>query len=422
MTTNNRWHDYVVAKAQEAQRASRPLATASTDVKDAALAAMAQALVDRTGDLLEANAQDLAGAEEKGLTKAMIDRLTLTGERIEEMAGGLREVAALADPVGEVLSMWRRPNGLEIGRIRVPLGVVGIIYESRPNVTADTAGLCLKSGNAVVLRGGSEAIHSNSAIAAIISSAATGAGIPAGAIQFLEETDRAVVNAMLKLDTYIDVIIPRGGEGLIRAVTEASTIPVLKHDKGLVHIYIDAEADHGMAEDIVINAKTQRPGVCNAVETLLVHDAIAPTLLPSLLKALQERSVEIRGCPTTKALGDDVISATEEDWDTEYLDLILAVKVVASYEEALSHIERYGSRLTEAIITTNYATARRFLREVDSACVFANASTRFTDGNQFGLGAEMGVSTSKLHVRGPVGLADLTSVKYIIFGDGQVRS
>jgi glutamate-5-semialdehyde dehydrogenase len=422
MTTNNPWHAYVVERAQEAKRASRRLATVSTGVKDAALHVMAQALVDGTDELLEANAKDLAGAEEKGLTKAMIDRLALDGGRIEDMASGLREVAALPDPVGEVLSMWRRPNGIEVGRIRVPLGVVGIIYESRPNVTADTAGLCLKSGNSVVLRGGSEAIHSNTAVARIISAAATDAGIPSGAVQFLEETDRAVVEAMLKLDTLIDVIIPRGGEGLIRAVTEASTIPVLKHDKGLVHIYIDAEADHGMAEDIVINAKTQRPGVCNAVETLLVHDAIAPTLLPSLLKSLRGRGVEIRGCPKTQSLGDDVAAATEEDWDAEYLDLILSVKVVADYEEALTHIEQHGSGLTEAIITTSYATARRFLREVDSACVFANASTRFTDGNQFGLGAEMGVSTSKLHVRGPVGLADLTSVKYIIFGDGQVRS
>ncbi|MFQ5893615.1 MAG: glutamate-5-semialdehyde dehydrogenase [Nitrospinota bacterium] len=422
MAEKNPWHAHVVEKAEEARRSTRRLATLSTAVKNAALHAMAQALVDQAPALLEANGKDLDQAEEKGLTKAMIDRLALTEGRIEEMATGLREVAALTDPVGEVLSMWRRPNGLEVGRVRVPLGVVGVIYESRPNVTADTAGLCLKSGNAVLLRGGSEAIHANTAIATIIREAAAAEGVPPGAIQFLEETDRAVVGAMLTLDRYIDVIIPRGGEGLIRAVTEASTIPVLKHDKGLVHIYIDADADHGMAEDIVLNAKTQRPGVYNVVETLLIHDAIAPTLLPSLLKALQERGVEIRGCPTTQALGDAVVAATEEDWDTEYLDLILAVKVVEGYDEAVSHIEQYGSRLTEAIITTNYTTAKRFLREVDSACVFVNASTRFTDGHQFGLGAEMGVSTSKLHVRGPVGLADLTSVKYIAFGDGQVRT
>ena len=422
MTEKNPWDAYVSAKAEEAKRASRSLAALSTAVKDAALLAMAQALVDQTKVLLEANAEDLVGAEEKGLTKAMIDRLTLTEARVEEMARGLSEVAALPDPVGEVLGTWRRPNGLEVGRVRVPLGVIGIIYESRPNVTSDTAGLCLKSGNAVILRGGSEAIHSNAAIAGVIKQAAAEAGIPAGAIQFLEETDRAVVSAMLKLDKLIDVIIPRGGEGLVRAVTEASTIPVLKHDKGLVHIYIDVEADHAMAEDIVINAKTQRPGVCNAVETLLVHEAIAPTLLPSLLKELQQRGVEIRGCEKTQALGDDVVPATEEDWDAEHLDLILSVKVLDSYEEALTHIERHSSRLTEAIITNNYATARRFLREVDSACVFVNASTRFTDGNEFGLGAEMGVSTSKLHVRGPVGVADLTSVKYFIFGDGQVRT
>lgn len=422
MTEANTWHTYMLSKAEEARRASHSLATVSTAVKDAALDAMAQALINNKKGLLEANAKDLAGAEEKGLTKAMIDRLTLTEARIEEMADGLREVMALPDPVGEVLCMWKRPNGLEVGRIRVPLGVIGIIYESRPNVTADTAGLCLKSGNAVILRGGSEAIHSNKAIAHIIKEAAVDSGIPEGAIQFIEETDRAVVNAMLKLDKYIDVIIPRGGEGLIRAVTEASTIPVIKHDKGLVHIYIDAEADHSMAEDILVNAKTQRPGVCNAVETLLVHNAIAPTILPSLLKALQEKGVEIRGCPKTQAIGNDVVPATEEDWDTEYLDLILAVKVVESFELAVEHIHRYSSRLTEAIITTNYASARRFLREVDSSCVFVNASTRFTDGNQFGLGAEMGVSTSKLHARGPVGLADLTSVKYFIFGDGQVRT
>ena len=352
----------------------------------------------------------------------MIDRLTLTDARVKDMADGLREVMALPDPVGEVLKMWRRPNGLEVGRLRVPLGVIGIIYESRPNVTADTAGLCLKSGNAVILRGGSEAIHSNKAIATVIQEAAAGEGIPQGAIQFIEETDRAVVNAMLKLDSYIDVIIPRGGEGLVKAVTEASTIPVLKHDKGLVHIYIDAEADPGMAEEILVNAKTQRPGVCNAVETLLIHSAIAPSLLPLLLKALQDKGVEIRGCPKTQALGRDIMPATDEDWETEYLDLILSVKVVESYDDAVEHIHRYSSRLTEAIVTTNYSTARRFLREVDSSCVFVNASTRFTDGNQFGLGAEMGVSTSKLHARGPVGLADLTSVKYFIFGDGQVRT
>jgi glutamate-5-semialdehyde dehydrogenase len=422
MTAANPWHSYMVTKAEEARRASHILATLSSTVKDAALEAMAQALIDRQGELIKANTRDLAGAEEKGLTKAMIDRLTLTEARIEEMAQGLREVKALLDPVGEVLKMWKRPNGLEIGRIRVPLGVIGIIYESRPNVTADTAGLCLKSGNAVILRGGSEAIHSNKAIASVIQESASQNKIPQGAIQFIEETDRAVVNAMLKLDKYIDVIIPRGGEGLIRAVTEASTIPVIKHDKGLVHIYIDAEADHSMAEDILINAKTQRPGVCNAVETLLVHNSIAQTLLPSLLKALQERGVEIRGCPRTQDFGDDVVPATEQDWDTEYLDLILSVKVVDSFEETIEHIHLYSSRLTEAIITTNYATARRFLREVDSSCVFVNASTRFTDGNQFGLGAEMGVSTSKLHARGPVGLADLTSVKYFIFGDGQVRT
>ena len=422
MTETNPWQAYMLSKAEDARRAAHSLATIDTAVKDAALLAMAEALVNQKAKLIEANAKDLAGAEEKGLTKAMIDRLTLTDSRIEEMAKGLREIVALPDPVGEVLSIWRRPNGLEVGQVRVPLGVVGIIYESRPNVTADTAGLCIKSGNAVILRGGSEAIHSNSAIASLIRGAATSAGIPGGAIQFIEETDRSIVNVMLKLDKHIDVIIPRGGEGLIRAVTEASTIPVLKHDKGLVHIYIDAEADHTMSEDIVINAKTQRPGVCNAVETLLVHDAVAQTLLPSLLKALQERGVEIRGCPKTQACGTGVVPATEEDWDTEYLDLVLSVKVVGSYEEAVEHIHRYSSRLTEAIITTNYATARRFLREVDSACVFVNASTRFTDGNQFGLGAEMGVSTSKLHARGPVGLADLTSVKYIIFGDGQVRT
>ncbi|MFV1951104.1 MAG: glutamate-5-semialdehyde dehydrogenase [Nitrospinota bacterium] len=407
--------------ARRAKAASRGLANLSTKIKNDALLEMARSLEEKTDLLLNANEKDINYAREKGLSSAMIDRLTLNPSRIGAMAEGLREVALLPDPVGEVIRMWRRPNNLQIGKIRVPIGVIGIIYESRPNVTVDAASLCLKSGNAVILRGGSESINSNIAIADILIEAGNSAEIPTGSIQLIDITDRSIVNEMLKMDTFIDLIIPRGGHGLIRNVVEHSTIPVIKHDKGLCHVYVDSEADLKMAERIAFNAKVQRPSVCNAMETLLVHREVADRFLPDMLKRFKDAGVEIRGCPKTKDIFHDVKDAAEADWDTEYLDLILSVRVVDNIDEAISHITRYGSMLSEAIITSNYNMARKFLQEIDSASVYVNASTRFTDGNQFGLGAEMGISTQKLHCRGPMGLEELTSTKYIIFGDGQIR-
>ena len=407
--------------AQQAKRAAKRLAHLSTSVKNSALSYMADGLEAQKEKIKQENEKDLAYARSKGLSSAMIDRLLLNDKRIQGMAKGLREVALLPDPVGEVIRMWRRPNGLEIGKVRVPLGVIGIIYESRPNVTADTAGLCLKSGNAVILRGGSEAIHSNVCIAKILAESAQKAGIPEYAIQLIKTTDRQAIYEMLKLDKYIDVIIPRGGEELIRTVTENSTIPVIKHDKGLCHVYVDNEANLKMAEEIAYNAKVQRPGVCNAMETLLVHQEVAPKFLPPLIQRYRQAGVEVRGCEQTRAMVPEVKPATEADWDTEYLDLILSIKIVTGLDEALEHIARHGSMLSEAIVTENYTKARRFLQEVDAASVYVNASTRFTDGNEFGLGAEIGISTQKLHARGPVGLEELTSTKYIIYGSGQVR-
>jgi glutamate-5-semialdehyde dehydrogenase len=351
----------------------------------------------------------------------MVDRLLLNDQRIQVMSKGLREVAALPDPVGEVMRMWKRPNNLQIGKVRVPIGVIGIIYESRPNVTADAASLCLKAGNAVVLRGGSEAIHSNAAIARILSESAKEAGVPVEAIQFIEFPDREAVMHLLKMDRYLDLIIPRGGEGLIRTVSENSTIPVIKHDKGVCHTYVDRYADLRMAESITMNAKCQRPGVCNAMETLLVHEAIAGAFLTRMGKRLLEAGVEIRGCPRTRELITESIDVSEEDWTTEYNDLILSVRVVDSLPQAIEHITQYGSQHSEAIVTQDYARARRFLTEVDASAVYVNASTRFTDGYEFGLGAEIGISTNRLHARGPMGLEDLTSYKFIIFGDGQIR-
>lgn len=408
--------------AQDAKLASRKMGGISAQIKNDALLRMAEDLINNTDKLVEANSKDLVYAKEKGLSKAMQDRLMINKDRIKKMADSLREVALLNDPVGEIVKMWRRPNGLQIGKLRTPIGVIGIIYESRPNVTADAASLCLKSGNAVILRGGSEAIHSNVAIADILIKAATESGLPPKALQLIDTTDRAAVQELLKMDDYIDLIIPRGGHSLIRTVVENSSIPVIKHDKGLCHVYIDSKADLKMGEEIAYNAKTQRPSVCNAMETLLVHKDVAKKFLPSMIKRFKESDVLVRGCPKTVEIVKDIEEASEEDWNTEYLDLILSVKVVESLNEALEHIACFGSMLSESIVTTDYNRSWRFLREVDAAAVFVNASTRFTDGNQFGLGAEMGISTQKLHCRGPMGLEELTSTKYIIFGNGQIRN
>jgi glutamate-5-semialdehyde dehydrogenase len=413
--------DLVKAKARAAREAARVLALCPTKLKNDALVQMAHGLVEKTEALLEANRADVERARSRGATRAFLDRLTLTETRLEEMAQGLREIAALPDPVGTVVEAWRRPSGIEISRVRVPLGVVGFIYESRPNVTADAAGLCVKSGNAVVLRGGSEAIESNTMVAAVLAKAVEKAGAPADSIQFIDTTDREAVATLLELDGLVDLIIPRGGEEFVRWVAERSRVPVLKHDKGLVHVFVDASADPAMAVQIVLNAKAQRPSVCNALETLLVHGEIAPRLLPVLAARLAEAGVELRGCPRTRALVPSVRPATEADWDTEYLDLILAVRIVDDLDAALAHIQRHGTGLAEAIVTNDLSHARRFTREVDAAAVLVNASTRLVDGGQFGMGAEMGVSTSRVHARGPVGVRELTTTKFVVVGDGQVR-
>jgi glutamate-5-semialdehyde dehydrogenase len=411
----------VEAKARAAKGAARLLALCSTKIKNEALLQMARSLEEKTATILEANRSDLEQARGGGFSKAFLDRLTLTENRVEEMAQGLRQIAQLPDPVGEVVKMWRRPNGMEISKVRVPIGVIGVIYEARPNVTADAAGLCLKSGNAVVLRGGSEAIESNAMIASVLAKGVEKAGAPPDAIQFIGTPDREAVMVLLSLDRYVDLIIPRGGEEFVRMVGAKATVPVLKHDKGLCHVYIDEDADLRMASEIVLNAKVQRPGVCNAMETLLLHQSVAPQFLPSIAPRLVEAGVELRGCATTRVLAPQAIEATDADWNTEYLDLILSIKVVGSFEEAVAHIQQHGSGLAEAIVTSNYHRARAFARVVDAACVFINASTRLADGNQFGMGAEMGISTSKLHARGPVGVEELTTTKFVVFGDGQVR-
>lgn len=412
----------VLAQGKKAKEAARVLAGISSGTKDRALHAMARALEEEKDRILAANAIDMAEGKDRGLSKAMLDRLMLNEARIEEMAAGLRAIAALADPVGEVTSMWTRPNGLQIGRVRVPLGVVGIIYESRPNVTADAAGLCVKTGNAVLMRGGAEAFNSNLAITEVISRAAEEAGIPAGAIQLVQVKDREAVNVMLKMNQYLDVLIPRGGAGLIQTVIENATVPVIETGVGNCHVYVDEDAEIDMALNIVVNAKTQRPGVCNAMETLLVHEKIAPRFLPLVAEKLSSLNVELRGCEKSRNIVPWMKEATEEDWATEYLDLILAVRVVDSFEQAVEHIHTYGTKHSEAIVTQNYRRAREFLRIVDAAAVYVNASTRFTDGFQYGLGAEIGISTQKLHARGPMGLEALTTIKYIVFGDGQVRT
>ncbi len=411
----------IEALTGQAREAARDMALASTEVKNRALQAMAHGLLDRQEEILQANAQDLTAAEGKGHSSAFLDRLRLSPERVRSMARGLEEVAVLPDPVGEVAAMERRPNGLWVGRMRVPLGVIAVIYESRPNVTADVSGLCLKAGNAVLLRGGSEAIQSNTAIAAVLTASAEVAGLPKGVVGIVKTTDRAAVHALLKLDRHIDLVIPRGGEQLVRTVKEMSTIPVIAHEKGLCHIYVDAKADLPMAEEVVFNAKVERPGVCNAMETLLVHEQIAAEVLPKLATRLEAAGVEFRGCSATRAILPHVKQATESDWETEYLDLILSVKVVRSFEEAVAHIRQYGSGLAEGIVTADHSRAMRFLREVDAGTVFVNASTRFADGGEFGMGAEIGISTQKLHARGPMGLKELTCEKFIVLGEGQVR-
>lgn len=411
----------VVEKAKRAKEAARRLAYMSTKEKNDGLLAMAAALEANMAEILDANARDLEAGRAKGLSGALLDRLMLNEARVKEMAQGLRDVVRLPDPVGEVTAMWLRPNGLEVGQMRVPLGVVGIIYEARPNVTVDAAGLCLKAGNAVVLRGGSEAIHSNTAITRIIAQAACHAGIPEGAVEFIDRTEREAAQVLMRLNEYVDVLIPRGGAGLIQTVVKTATVPVIETGVGNCHTYVDQFADLKKAEPIVINAKCQRPGVCNAMETLLVHRSVAPSFLPAVAERLKERGVEIRGCAETLKHVPWAALATENDWHTEFLDLILAVRVVAGLDEAIDHIYRYGTKHSEAIVTENYTNARRFLKQIDAAAVYVNASTRFTDGGQFGFGAEIGISTQKLHARGPMGLKELTTIKYIVFGEGQVR-
>ncbi len=412
---------YVKEKALKAKKASRILANLSTKVKNDALITMAEEIEKRAEDLIKENKKDIESAEKKGISKAMIDRLTLNPKRIKEMAEGLREVAQLPDPVGEIMKIWRRPNGMEVGKMRVPIGVIGIIYEARPNVTADATSLCMKSGNAVILRGGSEAINSNKAIVSILSKAAEKSGVPGDAITFIDIPDRQAVNEMLKLEEHIDLIIPRGGEGLIRAVVENSKIPVIKHYKGVCHVYVDSEADLKMAEEICFNAKVQRPGTCNAMETMLVNKEIAKKFLPKIVKRLKDSKVELRGCKETVKLISGLKNASEEDWHNEYLDLILNIKIVKDMDDAMDHIATYGSQHSDAIVTNNHQKAMRFLREVDSSAVFVNASTRLNDGFQFGLGAEIGISTTRIHARGPMGLEELTCPKFIVFGNGQLR-
>jgi glutamate-5-semialdehyde dehydrogenase len=413
--------ELVETRARAAREAARTLALANARVKSEALLQMARGVEEKAPAILEANRMDLERVRGQGHPRAFLDRLTLTDVRVEAMATGIRQVAALPDPVGETVRGWRRPNGIEIARVRVPFGVIGFIYESRPNVTADAAALCVKSGNACVLRGGKEAIESNAVLAAVLAKGLEKAGLPPEAIGFVDVPDREAVDVLIRLDRYIDLVVPRGGEAFVRLVAERATVPVLKHDKGLCHVYVDAGADLEMAADIAVNAKAQRPGVCNAMETLLVHADAAAAFLPAAAARLRDAGVELRGCRRTIELVPAARPATDADWDTEYLDLVLAVRVVPSFEEAVRHIGRHGSGLAEAIVTRDYQRARRFVAEVDAACVLVNASTRLVDGQQFGMGAELGISTSKLHARGPVGLEELTTTKFVVTGSGQLR-
>ena len=408
--------------AQQARQAAMEVARCPSDQKNKALLKIAEKLEQNAEQIKKENAIDVDAGKAAGLSEAMIDRLTITDATISGMAEGLREVVQLEDPVGSLGNSWLRPNGLQVAKMRIPLGVIGIIYESRPNVTIDAAGLCLKAGNAVVLRGGSEALHSNQALAATVSEALKETGLPEKAVQVVATRDRSAVNALLQQEENIDLIIPRGGEGLIRFVVANSKIPVLKHYKGVCHVFVDASAELNMAVDIAYNAKVHRPGVCNAMETLLVHEAVAGEFLPKMKAKYDEAGVALRGCPKTCGILPGIAVAEEDDWPREYLELICAVKVVEGMTDALDHIRQYGSNHTEAIVTTDYGRARRFLKEADASVVLVNASTRFNDGGQLGLGAEIGISTSKLHAFGPMGLEELTTTKFIVFGDGQVRS
>ncbi len=412
---------YIDKTVSDAQKASRLTSIASTSLKNAALEQMALNLINNKSMMMTENEKDLKAAEENGLSSAMLDRLRLTDSRIEAMAEGIREVISLSDPVGEITEEIVRPNGLDIKKVRVPIGVIIIIYESRPNVTADAASLCLKTGNATILRGGKESIHSNIAIYRQISAALEKVGLDKNAIQVIETADREAVDHLLKADEYVDLVIPRGGEGLIRNVVENSTIPVIKHYKGVCHVYVDEFADLDMAREVCLNSKLQRPGTCNAMETMLVHEKISETFLPVVFKGMSEAGVELRGCEKSRKILPDIKQATEEDWPSEYLEKILSVKVVSSIDDAIEHISTYGSSHSDCIITEDKTNAKKFTNEVDSAAVYVNASTRFTDGFEFGMGAEIGISTDKLHARGPMGLKELTSYKYIVHGTGQIR-
>ena len=412
---------YMEQVGRQARAASRAIARADSNAKNKALTVMAQAIQRDSAKLLEANAKDLAAAVAAGLDSAMLDRLTLSEKGVVSMAEGLLQIAALPDPVGEITDLNYRPSGIQVGKMRVPLGVIGIIYEARPNVTADAAGLCLKSGNAAILRGGSEAMHSNQAIAACVREGLKAAALPETAVQVIETTDRAAVGELITMREYVDVIVPRGGKGLIERLMNEARIPVIKHLHGVCHVYIDDKADIQKAIKIADNAKTSRYGTCNTMETLLVAEAVAHTVLPPLCKIYLEKGVELRGCAASQAIVPEMKAATEEDWHTEYLAPILSVRIVKDIDAAMEHINTYGSQHTESIVTEDYTRARRFLREVDSSSVMVNASTRFADGFEYGLGAEIGISTDKIHARGPVGLEGLTSQKYIVLGDGQVR-
>jgi len=413
---------YLLGIGERAREASRRMGRAETAAKNRALTAIAEALEADVAELMAENRKDLDAGRRRDLDDASLDRLELNEKRIKAMADGLREITALADPVGEITGLTYRPSGIQVGRMRVPLGVIGIIYESRPNVTADAAALCLKSGNACILRGGSEAIHSNKAIAGCIRAGLVKSGLPQDAVQLIGTTDRAAVGELIRLERHVDVIVPRGGKGLIERIAAESRIPVIKHLDGICHVYIDDTADPEKAIRVALNAKTQRYGVCNAMETLLVAEGIAAAILPRLTTQLREKGVELRGCPKTMDMAAACKPASEEDWDTEYLAPILSIRVVAGLDEALEHIHRHGSQHTEAIVTEDYTRARRFLREVDSSSVMVNASTRFADGFEYGLGAEIGISTDKLHARGPVGLEGLTTQKFIVLGDGHIRT
>lgn len=411
----------LILKGKNAKEASYELGNLATTAKDKALLAMADALIRNTNEIIEANKIDLENARAKGTPEPMVDRLALNEERIKGMANGLRQVASLQDPVGEVISMWNRPNGLQIGQKRVPLGVIGIIYEARPNVTCDAAGLCIKAGNATILKGGSDAINSNISIVKVLSKAGEEAGLPKHSIQLIEDTSRETTRSMMRLNEYIDVLIPRGGAGLIQAVVQNATVPVIETGTGNCHIYVDSSADFEMAKNIIVNAKTSRPGVCNAAEKMILAEDIAEEFLPIIAKALREKNVLIKGDEKSRKILPDIEEATEEDWDKEYLDYIISVKIVENIDEAIKHINKHSTGHSEAIVTKDYANSQKFLQRVNSAAVYVNASTRFTDGEEFGFGAEIGISTQKLHARGPMGLKELTTIKYIIFGNGQIR-